>query len=90
MLVNKIRVVLYVACAWHAWHLRGYNLLFKDSGDMMSAWKYFHQKQYVKKIPHMYKFVSVLYSLPAHTCDVERGFSTRRLLKDRLRNKIQV
>ena len=38
----------------------------------------------------MYKLVSVLYSLPAHTCDVERGFSTRRLLKDRLRNKIQV
>ena len=54
------------------------------------VWKNVAKLNGLRDFPHMLQFVYAMCCIPAHTCDVERGFSAHRLIKHRLTSCLKV
>jgi len=71
---------------------RAMNIFVRDSSPDLPFSKVWQQLEdaHGSSFRHLIPFVHLMCVIPAHTCDVERGFSTHRVIKHRLTSRLRI
>ena len=70
----------------------GDNQYNKKAGvaDMWAGYLQTESKKLQTSLPHIFSLLCVMLTMPIQTATVERGFSTHRVIKDRLSNRMGI